>query len=380
MGRTMREPPARAVAATMADRAGGLLEVLEPGQRDAATWPFPSDDERERWFYTPTDHGGLPLSEMTSEQHRMVWRLVASGLSVAGYHTTALIVGHENSLDRFEGFVTDFGRARGRDPLLYWIAIFGEVDPGGTWSWRFGGHHVSLHFTIVDGAVASTTPCFLGADPASVPLLGPHLLRPLGAVEDLARELARSLSPEQASGAVLSTAPPPDLIGVNRSRLRDGDHTLPLPLLWRGRFEAALDQRLARMQADLEASLGGDPDQLADLAFTSSPKGIAAGRLSHAQREILDELLLTYIGRIDDGLADVELARVRAIGDDLHFAWAGSVESGEPHYYRIQGGDLLVEYDNAQRGGNHVHTVWRDLARDFGRDPLAEHYARGRGH
>ena len=376
----MDEPPGRDVAATMAARAADLLGALDDDQRDAATWPFPSDDERRRWFYTPTDHGGLPLSNMTSEQHRLVWRLVAAGLSDAGYHTTALIVGHENTLDRFEGFVTDFGRRRGRDPLLYWIAVFGEVDRDGTWSWRFGGHHVSLHFTIVDGVVVSSTPCFLGADPASVPLLGPHLLRPLGAVEDLGRELVRSLSPEQVSSAVLSSAAPPDLIGVNRTRLREGDRSLPLPLLWRGRFEAELDQRLFRVQAELEAALGGDPEELAGLAFTLSPKGLAAGSLRPDQREILDELLLTYVGRIDDRLAGDELERIRRIGDGLHFAWAGSREPGEPHYYRIQGGDLLVEYDNAQRGGNHVHTVWRDLARDFGGDPLAAHYAHGHRH
>lgn len=375
----MGEPPTRACAATMAARATDLLDALDADQRDAATWPFPSDDERRRWFYTPTDHGGLPLSEMTSEQHRLVWRLVAAGLSDAGYHTAALIVGHENTLDHFEGFVTDFGRARGRDPLLYWIAVFGDVARDGTWSWRFGGHHVSLHFTIVEGTVVSSTPCFLGADPASVPLLGPHLLRPLGAAEDLGRELVRSLSPEQASAAVLSTAPPPDLLGVNRTRLQDGDRSLPLPLLWRGRFEAELDRRLFDMQTQLEAALGGDPDELAGLAFTRAPKGISAASLSPDQREVLDELLLTYIGRIDDGLADAELARVHRIGDGLHFVWAGSREPGEPHYYRIQGGDLLVEYDNAQRGGNHVHTVWRDLERDFGGDPLAAHYVEAHG-
>ena len=228
--------------------------------------------------------------------------------------------------------------------------------------------------------MVSSTPCFLGADPAAVPLLGPHLLRPLSGAEDLGRELARSLSPEQSALAVLSPTPPPDLIGVNRSRLTEGDHTLPLPLLWRGRFEADLDRRLGAMQSALEASLDGDPDELATLAFTRSPKGIAAGALGSHQREILDDLLMTYLGRIDDGLADAELARVRAIGDELHFVWAGSLEPGDPHYYRIQGGDLLIEYDNAQRGGNHVHTVWRDLGRDFGGDPLADHYVHGHRH
>ena len=59
----------------------------------------------------------------------------------------------------------------------------------------------------------------------------------------------------------------------------------------------------------------------------------------------------------------------------LHFAWAGSTEPRQPHYYRIQSARLLAEYDNTQRGGDHIHSVWRDPAGDFGRDVLALHYA-----
>jgi len=370
----------------MAQAANQLLDALSDTQREQATWPFPSNDERRLWFYTPTNHGGLPLTEMDSVQHRLVWRLLATGLSEPGYNTAAVIVGLENVLDYTEGFGADFGRGtgRGRDPLLYWISIFGEPAAGGTWSWRFGGHHISLHFTIVDGRVRSTTPCFFGADPASAPLLGPHLHRPLAAVEDLARELVHSLDDAQRSAAVRSSAPPPDLIGVNRTTLTEGDQSLPLPLLWRGRLEEALDQMFEKWQERLEASLGGDPQELAGLSYSATPKGLGAASMSSDQQEILRALLGTYVGRIHDDLADGQLAKVA--GDavsNLHFLWAGGIEVGAPHYYRVQGGDLLVEYDNAQRDGNHIHTVWRDLSMephgDFGGDPLAEHYAHQHG-
>jgi len=56
-------------------------------------------------------------------------------------------------------------------------------------------------------------------------------------------------------------------------------------------------------------------------------------------------------------------------------AWAGSTEVGQKHYYRVQGTNLLIEYDNTQNDGNHIHTIWRDPERDFGRDLLAQHYA-----
>ena len=56
------------------------------------------------------------------------------------------------------------------------------------------------------------------------------------------------------------------------------------------------------------------------------------------------------------------------------FAWAGGIEPGEGHYYRIQGTGFLLEYDNTQNNANHIHTVWRDYKHDFGDDLLKRHY------
>lgn len=369
------------LAQTMAGDVAELLDALSPEQRQRACWPFPSDDERRLWFYTPTDHGGLPLADMTPRQHRLVQKLLATGLSTGGYNTASLIQAQENVLDQLEGFRVDFGRERGRDPFLYWIAIFGNPGPEGAWGWRFGGHHLSLNFTLVDGVVASSTPSFFGADPASAPLLGPHLHRPLAAVEDLGRELARSLDQAQTARAILSPVPPLDLVTSNRTTLSDGDTPLPLSLIWRGRFEEELDRVLVAMDENAADSLGLLPEHVAAVSFTKTPKGIPAAQMTPDQQEILRALLTTYVGRVHDDLADREAAKFAGNQlEQLHFLWAGGLEPGDPHYYRIQGGDLLAEYDHAQRSGNHVHTVWRDLRNDFGGDSLAEHYANGHSH
>src|SRR6516225_7761983 len=191
-----REAAAREAAARMAAAAADWLGVLDPAQRAVATGGGPSPDaeadaERRRWFYTPTDHGGLTLGAQRPAQQRLALRLVAAGLSAAGYVTVATIVGLDNVLDQVEGWSIDWGRERGRDPGLYYLRVFGSPGGAGAWGWRFGGHHISLNNLIVDGAVRSVTPCFLGADPAVSPLLGPAPLRPLGGAEDLARELVR---------------------------------------------------------------------------------------------------------------------------------------------------------------------------------------------
>ena len=64
-----------------------------------------------------------------------------------------------------------------------------------------------------------------------------------------------------------------------------------------------------------------------------------------------------------------------AVLDHVHVAWAGDLAPGAPHYYRVQGPRLLIEYDNTQRGANHAHSVWRDPQSDFGADALAAHRA-----
>jgi hypothetical protein len=144
----------RDVAARMAEAALRLVDALDDDQLEVLRWPFPSDDERRSWFYTPTDHGGLPLAGMTAPQQRMAFQLMASGLSTAGYVTATTIIGLENVLDQLEGFSASWGRPRGRDPLLYYVRVFGDPSVDGSWSWRIGGHHVSLNFTVVDGELA----------------------------------------------------------------------------------------------------------------------------------------------------------------------------------------------------------------------------------
>ena len=212
-----RDAAAREVAARMAAAAAAWLDALDPAQRAVASGRAPSPDaeydaERRRWFYTPTDHGGLPLGAQRPAQQRLAHQLVATGLSTAGYVTVATIIGLDNVLDHVEGWTVDWGRERGRDPGLYYLRVFGE--PGGTepWGWRFGGHHISLNNLVVDGTVVSTTPCFLGADPAVSPLLGPVPLRPLAGPEDLARNLVRSLDPERAARAILLDRAPTDIV------------------------------------------------------------------------------------------------------------------------------------------------------------------------
>jgi len=102
-----------------------------------------------------------------------------------------------------------------------------------------------------------------------------------------------------------------------------------------------------------------------------SPGGVAAANLKPAQRDLLMKVIETYTVQMADDVAADRLAKIKAAGfEKVTFAWAGETEVGKKHYYRIQGPTFLVEYDNTQNDGNHVHSVWRDFTGDFGRDLL----------
>ena len=110
-------------------------------------------------------------------------------------------------------------------------------------------------------------------------------------------------------------------------------------------------------------------------AMRLDPPGLSAERMNKSQRATLAALIKEYLGRNRGELAEADWKQVKAAGwGKLFFAWAGSLQPGQGHYYRVQGPGFLLEYDNTQDGANHIHAVWRDLKNDFGDDVLQRHY------
>jgi hypothetical protein len=306
----------------MASAAGSFLATLPPADAAKAKVPF---DEKERfnWHYVPRRRAGLALKAMSPAQRRAALALLSAGLSEKGYTKVETIRALENVLAGIEGSVFSV-----RDPGLYYVTLFGEPSEGGTWGWRFEGHHVSLSWTVVAGRSIASSPQFLGAHPADVtdgPMKG---TRALGAEEDLARALVKALREDQRKGAIVGSSPPSDILtGASRKA----------------------------------ASLG--------------EKGLAWGAMTKDQHALLVRLVEEHAGAQRTEVAAARLDRIRAAGmEGVRFAWMGGIEKGQRHYYRIQGATFLIEYDNTQDDANHIHSVWRDFDGDFGEDLLAEHY------
>jgi hypothetical protein len=353
------------VASEMAQRAGELLDDLDEDQRAKATLSFSDEEERRRWFYTPTQRPGVMLRELNPIQQQRVRRLLATGLSQPGYNHTSAVIGLEYLVDYWSGFPDrpwgDTPNSRVRDPGNYTVAVFGTPGDEAGWGWRIGGHHVSTQFTLRKDAIAPT-PAFFGAEPARAPLPGGASLRPLAAEEDLARQLLLALRPGQREQAVIAPIAPTDIVQTNRPRVEEG--ALP-PIGGTGPGGEGLRRQL-----------GLTPEHDEMVRYSSTPKGIAAGDLDDAQRGLMTKLMRTYLEHFRDEIA----AQYDSVFDDgsiakTHFAWAGPDHDGAPHYYRLQSDRLLIEYDCTQNNANHTHSVWRDLQGDFGEDILRDHYA-----
>ena len=363
-----------AVFERMAVAARTFLEGLSPEQRAIANLPFESEGERTTWFYTPTDHGGLCLRDMDGPQQRSAFQVLATGLSEAGFNTAATIIGLENVLDRREGFRAQFAgdAGRGRDPNFYYLTIFAEPGAERGWGWRFGGHHVSVNYTLI-GNDLRHQPLFFGSNPARYPV-GSQVIRPLAAEMDLGVELLRALSPAQRAQAVISPAAPEDMMTANRARIEAGDRPPPQWQIMRGvprEQHAAIEARIAKFAQGL-----GMTEALYEaLALPEMPKGVAGRDLAGTPAGgLLTSLAEQFSLRLPPEVAERTPVTPERLAD-VHFAWAGSQDPAEPHYWRLHGPRFLVEYDCVQDRANHIHTVWRDPVSDFGRDLLAQHYA-----
>ena len=311
------------VVTDMQEAAAAFLDSLTLEMKVRATFPLDDEEERTNWHFVPKtgERKGVDLKDLNEEQEAKLQALLAASLSAQGQEKVANIQDLESVLFIMEN-------KDHRDPELYYTTIFGEPTAGGTWGWRFEGHHLSLNFTVVNGKLLANSPNFWGANPATVPVGLTTGLRALEAEEDLAREFVKSLNKEQKAVAIIADEAPRDIY--------------------------------------TSANKTADP---------LSPDGLLLTGMDADQKKALRNLIFEYVNNMPQAVAEARREELAEAGlNNISFAWAGPIEKGGKHYYRIQGPTFLIEYDNIQNEGNHIHAVWRDFDGDFGRDILREHH------
>lgn len=309
---------------SLTGKANHFLGLLDESQVAKARYEF-GDDERFNWHFVPRERNGLSFNDLNEKQRQAGLALLKASLSEQGYQKANNIMALENILREVENRPAD---DKYRDPLNYSITIFGNPDEKNIWGWRLEGHHISINFSSADGSIVSSTPTFWGSNPAIV-RSGKYSGRQILKQEtDLGFTLVNSLNTDQMKVAVIASKAPAEIITGNQRK--------------------------------------------ADLLEL---KGLAFNDMNEPQKKLFMQLLNVYVKNYQLGFSKRLMDKIQKAGiENLSFAWAGSLQPGAGHYYRIQGPMLLIEYDNTQNNANHVHTVVRDLTNDFAEDILKEHY------
>lgn len=349
----------RGVVNRMRAAADALLSNLTREQLAKAQFSFDDEQERRDWDFIPKYRPrGLPLREMTDRQQVLAQQLLATGLSLTGYTQAVSIMAFENVLRELNKDRMGLVASEVRHPGKYLFSFFGEPHAEQTWGWRMVGHHVSLNYTIIDGVYLAHTPMLFGAEPAEF-----GVFKPLKDDEDRGFALLYALTPEQRRQAIIHDVAPPDFVTRVVAKLGEEE--------WPADHELGFDHyRIS------------DHDRQMLRWIRNEAQGLPASAMTAEQFEQFKALITGYVERLPTEAAQKHLDRLNGLGlARFSFVWAGQTERGKPHYYRIQGPEFLVEFENAQQGGglpgegNHIHTVWRDPENDFGDDLLMRHYA-----
>tara|TARA_B100001123_G_C15343272_1_gene1035946 strand:- start:6093 stop:7109 length:1017 start_codon:yes stop_codon:yes gene_type:complete len=314
-----------------------FLASLNEEQLALAHRPF-DDCARYEWNYTPVERSGLRLDGMNHEQRGLAIELARASLSARGFQQTTEIMQLEDTLRQWEkitGYHHPTEVFLPRNPDYYYFTVYGEPGTNKPWGWKVGGHHIGIHITVIDGDFVVPVPTFFGANPAEI-RHGPQKgRRILAKEEDLARSLVSTFDHGQKATAIVDAVAPSDILTANYRVVNPG----------------------------------------------MTPSGLSYGRMDGVQRDKLIGIIKHYVGASSPDLAAACWGRIEGAGfSEVAFAWAGPEMRGEKHYYTIAGPSFVIEYDNTQNEGNHIHSVWRDFTGDWGLDLLANHYQNGHKH
>ncbi|WP_043737395.1 DUF3500 domain-containing protein [Nocardia asiatica] len=315
-------PSAEALTAATA-----LIDSLDEQTRAALVHPL--DSKVWRAWMNPemyVNRFGLRLEDIDAHARRRVLDLVKACLSPDGYEQFTALV-HTNA---FLGSLVDLPKLL--NDASYNINIFGIPSPTDPWGWNFYGHHVCVN-CLIFGDTMVLTPVFFGAEPNEMDTGKYAGTRLLEAQEVRGLALIRALSPELADQAIL--------YGDQR------DPEIPA----------------ARIHPGDELHLGGAFQDNRVIPY----EGVCAGKFDAGQRDLLLELVETFLDYQPEGPRAARLDEIARYMDETWFCWIGGTDDDSTFYFRVQSPVIMVEFDhhsgmflaNPQPEKFHIHTLVR---------------------
>ncbi|MFL6157462.1 MAG: DUF3500 domain-containing protein [Marmoricola sp.] len=261
---------------------------------------------------------GLDLGDLSGGQLTSFMTLLQAATGTAkgqGYDAINQLLNADDYLAA-NGGGDSYGRGN------YYVALLGSPQDKGTWEFQFGGHHMAVANTYVDGTLVGATPSFRGVEPNGKFTQNSQVNQPMAVKEAALGALLAGLSTDQLSRAKLS---------------------------------------------DVFTDLVLTPGQ--DWKFPTTREGVQVSTFSAAQKKLVLAGIASYVNDIADADATKILATYRNELDDTYVAYSGSTSLTEQNdYIRIDGPSVWIEF-SMQHGivlsGNHPHSVWRDRKTDY---------------
>ena len=309
------------------EAAKSLISSFSTEQKAKGILPF-DDPDRLEWSNLPLEsvtRKGLKFNELSDEQRQKVHGLLRTVLSSQGYQKVLFIIQYDEATNT-RLTIANSPIAQRYGNQNYWITFFGEPSATGVWAWQFEGHHISLNFTHAPTGV-TCTPMFTGINPAfttSGAYAGQYVM---SEENEFGKQLFTSFAKEMQRKALIDTLP------------RDID------VLTRTGKESFLTKNTEPV----------------------SPKGmgVAFSEMNVPQKELVFKIIKSWVENLNPALAQAKMKRIEAFKDKIRFAWMGTNDVEQLHYYRLMAPPFIIEFAHRDQGIYHFHTLWRDLDEDF---------------
>src|SRR5262245_23092160 len=313
--------------------AENFLKGLSEEQRKKTLFPV-GDDEWRKWdnrHFPPRQ--GVSFKEMSEPQRKLAFDLFRVGLSAKGLQKTEDIMKLNETLAELTNNFNEYGQ------WLYWVTVMGTPSDRDPWGWQLDGHHCIINYFVLGDQVVMT-PNFMGSEGVkaeSGKFKGTTVMQD---EQNKGMKFYGALNPEQQTKATIRT-------------------------------DKSSNSNLSKAYRD---------NIVLDYA------GISASQFNDQQKRLLEDLILEYVGNMDNGHARVKMDEVRQHLDKTYFAWIGGTDPNGVFYYRIQSPVILIEFDHQRPVAlartpeptrNHIHTVVRTPnGNEYGKDLLRQHYER----